>query len=62
MKQNYVMVVVKKHVIMTHPYFKDTLILQHGHLYSETDKDHTIENDSGYLVLMVAKMKKKEYG
>ena len=42
MKQNYVMVVAKNNLITTHSYFKDTIILQHGHLYSENDKDPTI--------------------
>ena len=60
MKQNYVMIVVKKNVVTTHPYFKDTIILQHGHLYSENDNDASVEIDSGYVILMVAKMKKKQ--
>ena len=58
MKQNYVMIVARKSEVTSHPYFNDTIILQHGLKYINSTTDESCNTNSGYVILMVAKMKK----
>ena len=58
MKQNYIMIVARKCDITSHPYFKDTIILQHGLKYTTSMNEDNCYSNSGFVILMVAKMQK----
>lgn len=59
MKKNFVIIVISREEIDHNPYFKDIMTLQHGLRCHWNDNEENKHNPSGMLVLLVAKLKKK---